>query len=64
MISKLEIKRLKNSSKYNFKDIALLWNEYFKECGILKKPITEKDVAKSMALMKQTRLNNIKNRLN
>lgn len=64
MIDKETIKQRKRVYGNNFPEIAMLLNEYFKECGILKKPITEKDVAKSMALMKETRLNNIKNRLN
>lgn len=64
MVCKETIRQRKRVYGNNLKDIALLWNEYFKECGVLNKPITEKDVAKSMALMKETRLNNIKNRLN
>lgn len=64
MINKETIKQRKRVYGNNFGDIQVLWNEYFKKCGILNKEITEKDVAMSMALMKETRLNNIKNRLN
>lgn len=63
MIDKKIIKQRKEVYGSNFENTCQLWNEYFKECGILNKEITPKDVAVSLALLKQTRIETIKEKL-